>query len=237
MLQPVPRTAPGGSGYSEFVAQPFQMLSWYPRMYLFPRFLSPEQAQHVVELAKARLAPSVLAFKKGDTQDNTKDVRTSSGTFISRFEDKAGVLAHVEDKIAKLTGLPVSHGEPFNVLRYDHGQHYDSHYDVFSPEEYGPQSSQRLATVLFYLTDVEEGGETVFPLEGKDGLSRLATINYKSCDMGLKYKPKAGDALLFWSIHPNGTFDKHALHGGCAVVKGQKWVATKWIRDKCFSSC
>ena len=50
----------------------------------------------------------------------------------------------------------------------------------------------------------------------------------------LQYKPRAGDALLFWSIHPNGTFDKHALHGGCPVMKGEKWVATKWIRDKCF---
>ena len=49
-----------------------------------------------------------------------------------------------------------------------------------------------------------------------------------------QYNPRQGDALLFWSMHPNGTFDKHALHGGCPVVKGEKWVATKWIRDKAF---
>ena len=51
----------------------------------------------------------------------------------------------------------------------------------------------------------------------------------------LQYKPRRGDALMFYSMHPNGTFDKHALHGGCPVVKGEKWVATKWLRDKCFS--
>lgn len=49
-----------------------------------------------------------------------------------------------------------------------------------------------------------------------------------------QYKPRKGDALLFWSLHVNGTFDKHALHGGCPVRSGMKWVATKWIRDKCL---
>ena len=55
--------------------------------------------------------------------------------------------------------------------------------------------------------------------------------------MWVQYKPRAGDALLFYSMHPNGTFDKHALHGGCPVEQGEKWVATKWIRDKCFGRC
>lgn len=224
----------GESGESEQYTQPFQLLSWYPRTYVFPRFLNTERAEHFVKLAKARLAPSSLAFKKGDTADTTKDVRTSQGTFISRNEDKEGVLAWIEDRLAQLTGLPANHGEPFNVLRYQLTQHYDSHYDVFDPESYGPQASQRMATVLIYLSAPEEGGETVFPLEGEHGLDRLPTINYRSCDQGLKYKPRSGDALLFWSIHPNGSFDKHALHGGCPVTKGEKWVATKWIRDKCF---
>ena len=45
-----------------------------------------------------------------------------------------------------------------------------------------------MATVLFYLTDVEEGGETIFPLEGKNGLDRLSNIDYKSCAQGLKVR-------------------------------------------------
>ena len=44
------------------------------RTYVFPRFLNPERAEHFVKLAKARLAPSSLAFKKGDTADTTKYV-------------------------------------------------------------------------------------------------------------------------------------------------------------------
>jgi hypothetical protein len=41
----------------------------------------------------------------------------------------------------------------------------------------------------------------------------------------VQYKPRMGDAVLFYSMHPNGTFDKHALHGGCPVIKGTKWVS------------
>ena len=39
--------------------------------------------------------------------------------------------------------------------------------------------------MLVYLSDVEEGGETVFLLEGKEGLVRLQTIDYKKCDTGI----------------------------------------------------
>lgn len=88
--------------------------------------------------------------------------------------------------------------------------------------------SNRIATVLLYLRAPEEGGETIFPLEG----DTLRPINdYKACDKGYLYQPRAGDALLFWSATPAGEFDRHALHGGCPVAKGDKWVATKWIRD------
>lgn len=68
-------------------------------------------------------------------------------------------------------------------------------------------------------------GETIFPLEGQQGMARLAGIDYKKCADGLKYLPRAGDAVLFYSVHPNGTFDKHALHGGCPVIEGEKWCA------------
>ena len=165
---------------------------------------------------------------------DTGDIRTSSGTFLSRHQDPDGVLEKIERRIADATHVPYTHGEPFNVLRYKPGQKYDSHYDTFDPVSYGVQTSQRVASFLLYLTDVEEGGETHFPLEGRNGLERLKNIDYKSCDGGLLVRPRAGDALLFWNVFPNATFDKHALHGGCPVTKGEKWVATKWIRDKSF---
>ena len=83
------------------------------------------------------------------------------------------------------------------ILRYEIGQKHDSHYDMFDPSQYGPQRSQRAASFLLYLTTPDEGGETVFPLEGQNGLNRLRGIDYTSCEAGLKVKPRKGDALLF----------------------------------------
>ena len=222
----------GVHGNDETTTIDFQVLSWEPHAVLYRNFASLEECDHVKKLAESRLAPSGLALRKGETESGTKDIRTSSGTFLSSSQDRQGVLSRIERRMADVTHIPQSHGEAFNVLRYQHGQKYDSHYDTFDPASYGPQTSQRVASFLLYLTDVEEGGETHFPLEGPKGLSRLRNIDYKSCDHGLHVKPRAGDALLFYNIHPNATFDKHSLHGGCPVVRGEKWVATKWIRDK-----
>ncbi|OMO63329.1 Oxoglutarate/iron-dependent dioxygenase [Corchorus olitorius] len=218
----------GETGESSIESIPFQVLSWKPRAYYFPKFATAEQCEHIIKMAKVNLKPSTLALRKGETEESTKGTRTSSGTFISSSEDDTGILDFIEKKIAKATSIPQSHGEAFNVLRYEIGQKYDSHYDAFNPSEYGPQSSQRVASFLLYLSDVEEGGETMFPFEND---SRVKGYDYRQC-VGLKVKPRKGDGLLFYSLLLNGTIDRTSLHGSCPVIKGEKWVATKWIRDQ-----
>lgn len=54
-------------------------------------------------------------------------------------------------------------GEDIQVLRYEEGQKYEPHYDYFSDKVNIVRGGHRLATVLMYLSDVEKGGETVFP--------------------------------------------------------------------------
>ncbi|KAG5526355.1 hypothetical protein RHGRI_032589 [Rhododendron griersonianum] len=206
-----------------------QVLSWKPRALLFPNFATPEQCQSIIQMARSKLKPSSLALRKGETAESTKGIRTSSGTFISASEDATGILKEVEQKIAKATMFPRSHGEAFNILRYEIGQRYVSHYDAFNPAEYGTQKSQRIASFLLYLSDVEEGGETMFPYE--NGANMRMGYDYEKC-IGLKVKPRQGDGLLFYSLFLNGTIDKTSLHGSCPVIKGEKWVATKWIRDQ-----
>nr|CAN75013.1 hypothetical protein VITISV_039948 [Vitis vinifera] len=189
-------------------------------------------------------------------------IRLCSGVFISASEDKTGTLDLIEQKIARVIMIPRTHGEikpkenclnwlgqvppfefvvmkrfltdvvyhvAFNILRYEIGQRYNSHYDAFDPAEYGPQKSHRIATFLVYLSDVEEGGETMFPFE--NGLNMDKDYDFQRC-IGLKVKPHQGDGLLFYSMFPNGTIDPTSLHGSCPVIKGEKWVATKWIRDQ-----
>ncbi|KAL6347084.1 hypothetical protein AAG906_012335 [Vitis piasezkii] len=218
----------GETGESSVDLIPFQVLSWKPRALYFPHFATAEQCQSIIEMAKSSLSPSTLVLRKGETEESTKGIRTSSGTFISASEDKTGILDFIERKIAKATMIPRNHGEVFNILRYEIGQRYNSHYDAISPAEYGLQTSQRIASFLLYLSDVEEGGETMFPFEHDLNIN---TFNSRKC-IGLKVKPRRGDGLLFYSVFPNGTIDWTSMHGSCPVIEGEKWVATKWIRDE-----
>lgn len=234
LLKDRPPLETGASGSGAYVASVVQVLSEHPRVYLFPHFLDAESADSLVQVAEHRLTPSSLALKPGETVENTKEVRTSSGTFMDPKDDPSGALLRMEERAAALAMLPRRYGESWNVLRYDRTQHYHSHYDAFPEEDYGKQRSQRVATLLVYLSDVEEGGETTFLLEGEGGLARLEHIDYTACNAtGIQVKPRKGDAVLFWSAYPDGRIDKHALHGGCPVIKGTKWAAVKWMRNRC----
>jgi prolyl 4-hydroxylase len=97
------------------------------------------------------------------------------------------------------------------VLHYGPGQEYKAHYDFFSPKN--PQArNNRISTLIIYLNDVEEGGETVFPL------------------LQLKVKPKRGSALYFEYFYRQQALNELTLHSSVPVVRGEKWVATQWMR-------
>jgi len=86
-------------------------------------------------------------------------------------------------------------------------------------------NKNRLATIFFYLTNVTEGGATNFPRAG--GLP--TPYDYFDCSHGLSVYPKAGNAIIFYSLHPSLELDPLSLHGGCDVVKGTKYAANFWM--------
>jgi hypothetical protein len=70
--------------------------------------------------------------------------------------------------------------------------------------------------VLVYLNDDYEGGETEFPR------------------LGLRYKGKTGDALVFWNVSQTGELERDSVHAGLPVTSGQKWLLSKWVRQKAY---
>lgn len=172
---------------------------------MYQNFLSHEECDHIIKLGESKLSRSLV----GD--GSVSPHRTSYGTFLSK-EANDPVIKSVAEKISMWTQLPIENGESFYLLRYENGQEYKAHPDYFSRSRVGKEGN-RFATVLTYLSDVEEGGETFFP------------------KINLEIKPKKGEAVLFWNLHLNGTEDSYSLHGGRPVIKGTKWCMTKWIRQ------
>jgi prolyl 4-hydroxylase len=160
--------------------------------------------------------------------------------FLGRGQDP--VIAAIEDRIALHTAIPASHGEGLQVLHYAPGELYEPHFDSFHDQHSTKNGGQRIATMLMYLSDVEEGGETVFPSSAdKPGSVVNAApgsggAGSPCARAGVAVAPRAGDALLFYSLTPDGRVDPKSLHGGCPVLRGDKWSATKWMRVGKFDS-
>ncbi|TVU27622.1 hypothetical protein EJB05_19116, partial [Eragrostis curvula] len=217
-----------GEGLEERGAQWTEVISWEPRAFVYHNFLSKEECKHIIGLARPHLVKSTVADSKTGKSNDSR-VRTCSGMFLQRGRDK--VIRAIEKRIADYTFIPVEHGEGLQVLHFEAGQKYEPHFDYFLDEHNTKNGGLRMATLLIYLSDVEEGGETIFPDANVNSSSLPWYSELSECARrGLAIKPKMGDALLFWSMKPDATLDPLSLHGGCPVIRGNKWVSTKWMR-------
>ncbi len=187
-----------------------------PRVVLFGNLLSPEECDALIAAAEPRMARSLtVATRTGGEEVN--DDRTSDGMFFQRGEND--VVARLEARIAQLVRWPVENGEGLQVLHYRPGAEYKPHYDYFDPEEPGTptilrRGGQRVATLVIYLNDPEQGGGTTFP------------------DVQLEVAPRRGNAVFFSYDRPHPA--TRSLHGGAPVIRGEKWIATKWLREREF---
>lgn len=221
-----------GSQQRATAAKPWiQVVSYKPRSFLYHNFLTPEEALHIRRIAMPQMRRSTVVGANGSSV--LDEYRTSFGSFVKRQSDP--VVSAITNRIAEWTKLPEIHQEDMQVLRYGQGQQYRVHMDTLHTEEGGP----RVATVLMYLADTEEGGETIFPMSGgwANPAAAASLADASPCARGkVGAKAKMGDALLFWSINPDGSSEDLASnHAACPVVKGSKWSAPVWIHAKPYN--
>ncbi|KAE9618000.1 putative procollagen-proline 4-dioxygenase [Lupinus albus] len=199
-------------------------VSWRPRAFLYEGFLSEKECDHLINMAKDKLHKSLVTNNESGKAMLSK-ARTCSGMFFTKTQDE--IISEIESRVATWTFLPRENDEPIQVLCYKHDQQYESHFDYFNDKFNQKIGGNRMATVLMYLSNVEKGGETVFPKS-------------ESWHLIFTVKPKKGDALLFFSLHLNATTDTRSLHRSCPVIEGEKWSATKWIHvgdlDKAYEN-
>ncbi|KAJ9530733.1 hypothetical protein QJQ45_014892, partial [Haematococcus lacustris] len=209
-------------------AQPWvETISWQPRAFIYHGFLSDVECEHLKGMVAQRLRRSEVVAANGSAED---PVRTSWSASIGSDE----VVVGIEQRIARWTHLPASHGEPIEVrekaqaatagpgavlalclavrvqvLRYINNQASAAAgpQDYFFGDIPSPPGN-RVATVLMYLTDVDpgSGGETSLPLAQAIDSSLQSTSGMSSCAsrMGIAVLPRKGDALLFWDAQPDG---------------------------------
>jgi prolyl 4-hydroxylase len=187
-----------------------------PRVVVLGGLLSDEECDALIEAAKPRLARSLTVATKTGGEELNAD-RTSNGMFFQRGENE--VVKRVEARIARLVNWPEENGEGLQVLHYRPGAEYKPHYDYFDPNEPGTptilkRGGQRVATLVMYLGEPSKGGGTTFP------------------DVNLEVAPKRGNAVFFSYERPHPT--TRTLHGGAPVIEGEKWIATKWLRERRF---
>jgi prolyl 4-hydroxylase len=187
-----------------------------PRIVVFSNFLSDEECDELIALARPKLARSLTVEAKTGGEEINAD-RTSSGMFFQRGENE--LVKRIEERIGRLLNWPVENGEGLQVLHYTPGAEYKPHYDYFDPNEPGTptilkRGGQRVGTLLMYLAEPAKGGGTVFP------------------DVHLEVAPKRGNGVFFSydRAHPS----TKTLHGGAPVLAGEKWIATKWLRERRF---
>lgn len=190
-------------------------------MYEIDDLLSKKECRMIIDHSIDDMKPSNVM-----SVNQISNVRTSTNTFLklNKFEINSSIykLLRKIDKITEqISNKPIINQEPLQVVKYDPNQEYKEHYDCCVPMD-SPICKRdtmlyglRFSTLLIYLNDVEDGGETYFPL------------------LNSKIKPKLGKAIYFFNLTPNQN-EYHLLskHAGLPPTKGSKWVCNKWIRTK-----
>lgn len=187
-----------------------------PRVVLFGQILTDAECAAIIAAAQPRLSRSLTVETTSGGEEINAD-RTSDGMFFQRGETP--VVQQLEERIARLLNWPLENGEGLQVLRYGPGAEYKPHHDYFDPAEPGTPSilrrgGQRVGTLLIYLNEPERGGATVFP------------------EVPLQVVPQRGHAVFFSYDRPHPA--TRTLHGGAPVIRGEKWIATKWLRQGRF---
>jgi prolyl 4-hydroxylase len=188
---------------------PCEQLSASPDVRLFPQLFTPDECDFLIERAAPSLRPSLVVDPQTG-QQVPNPVRTSDAVGFPLIAESLAIHALCR-RLADASDTHVKQGEPLQVLRYRPGQEYRPHFDALDQAD-----NQRVQTFLVYLNDDYEGGETEF----------IST--------GLKVRGRKCDGLLFRNVDPSGAPDRSAQHAGLPVTAGEKYLASRWIRERRF---
>lgn len=180
-----------------------------PAIIRFAGLFSAAECAWLAAAAEPMLEPAVV-IEPGSGRQVRDPVRVcDSAGFPWPLENPA--VHALNRRLAAASGSTPEQGEPLQVLRYRPGGEYKPHFDAIPGF-----ANQRTMTFLVWLNQDYEGGETFFPTPG------------------LRLKGRTGDAILFRNTGPDGRRDPASGHAGLPVLRGEKLIASRWIRERPF---
>lgn len=184
-----------------------------PRIVIYHDVLSDNEIETIKRLAQPRFKRATARNFATGKQD-IAEYRISKSSWLRNDEHRyvAGVSRRIED----ITGLEMDTAEELQVVNYGIGGHYEPHLD-YSTDPVAFESmgtGNRIATWLFYMSDVEAGGATVFP------------------KLNVALWPRKGSAAFWYNLLPSGDGNPRTKHAACPVLTGSKWVSNKWIHEQ-----
>jgi hypothetical protein len=196
---------------------PQRALHETPRMTVVENFVAPSLCDWLI----ARARPALKRAKIDDLatgQAVYAGARTNSTADIA-FGDSDVIMHLMRARMLKLAALPGLGLEGISILNYQPGEEFRPHYDFLDPAMPGSAEQvarfgQRVATVLVYLNDDYDGGETEFPI------------------LKWRFKARTGDALIFWNVDAGGKPDRLTLHAGLSPTRGEKFLLSQWVRGR-----
>ncbi|KAM9804005.1 prolyl 4-hydroxylase subunit alpha-1b [Neosynchiropus ocellatus] len=223
----------------KYVLAPVKQQDEWDRPYIvrYLDIISDKEIEKVKQLAKPRLrratisnpitgvletAPYRISKRRATVHDpqtgklTTAQYRVSKSAWLTGYDDPA--IDVINQRIEDLTGLEMDTAEELQVANYGVGGQYEPHFDFGRKDE--PDAfkelgtGNRIATWLFYMSDVAAGGATVFP------------------DVGASVWPQKGSAVFWYNLFPSGEGDYSTRHAACPVLVGNKWVSNKWIHER-----
>lgn len=180
-----------------------------PLVVVLGNVLSDEECDELIKHSREQLQRSKIGQEHA-----VNSIRTSSGVFCEENE----IVTRIERRLSQIMNIPIENGDGLQVLQYTPGQEYQPHFDFFAETSRAGAANNRISTIVMYLNDVEEGGETTFP------------------KLHLSIFPSKGMAVYFEYFYSDQELNDLTLHAGTPVIKGEKWVATMWMRRQSFRS-
>lgn len=202
---------------SQLAHRDTQKVEWpSPRIQSVRQLISADFCVYVIGLA----APYLQRAEVNDVAGGrgVHRMRTNSAMTFGRGNTDV-ILRLIDARIAQVARIPTVNQEATGVLHYQPGQTYADHHDFIDPRVPAFRSElaargQRVMTALVYLNEGYQAGETRFP--------RLEW----------NFRGATGDALLWSNVDEHGDPDPRTLHTGMPPALGEKWLLSKWIRDR-----